>query len=178
MQNYHPKNYFPHKRFIAVTLIVISLVVTLAADQSEDQLICRQIIDAAPLNSNNNPAGPKYAPDRQVDILNLLIDITPDFLTRTIEAETTIQFSPILKPLRELRLDAIDLRISSITASTPIANHTYTDEEIIITFVSDLQPENEYSVTIAYTAEPKQGLYFRTPQMGYPEQDTHLWTQG
>jgi len=178
MRNYRSKNNSPHKRFIVAALIILSLAVTLAADQSEDELICRQTADLVPLNSNNNSAGPKYAPDRQVDILNLLIDITPDFLTRTIEAETTIHFSPILKPLRELRLDAIDLRISSITASTPIANHTYTDEEIIITFVSDLQPENEYSVTIAYTAEPKQGLYFRTPQMGYPEQDTHLWTQG
>ena len=36
----------------------------------------------------------------------------------------------------------------------------------------------EASVTIAYRAEPTQGLYFRTPEMGYKAGDTHLYTQG
>ncbi len=31
-------------------------------------------------------------------------------------------------------------------------------------------------VTVKYSAEPRRGLYFRTPEMGYAE--THLWTQG
>src|SRR5439155_21936315 len=30
----------------------------------------------------------------------------------------------------------------------------------------------------AYRAEPTQGLYFRTPEMGYKAGDTHLYTQG
>ncbi len=33
-------------------------------------------------------------------------------------------------------------------------------------------------MTIRYSAEPKKGLYFRTKELGYPEEDTHLWTQG
>src|SRR5207245_5489059 len=31
---------------------------------------------------------------------------------------------------------------------------------------------------VAYDAEPTKGLYFRTPEMGYKEGDTHLFTQG
>jgi aminopeptidase N len=33
-------------------------------------------------------------------------------------------------------------------------------------------------VTIAYRAQPTQGIYFRTPEMGYKEGDTHLFSQG
>jgi aminopeptidase N len=33
-------------------------------------------------------------------------------------------------------------------------------------------------VIISYTAEPKTGLHFRTPNMGYPEAEAHFFTQG
>ncbi|CAN0348094.1 unnamed protein product, partial [Ectocarpus sp. 4 AP-2014] len=36
----------------------------------------------------------------------------------------------------------------------------------------------EVSVAITYTAEPKKGLYFRTADMGYPEGEDHVWSQG
>ena len=31
---------------------------------------------------------------------------------------------------------------------------------------------------IDYEAEPKKGLYFRTPEVGFRKEDTHIWTQG
>ncbi|MBN2133117.1 MAG: M1 family metallopeptidase, partial [Sedimentisphaerales bacterium] len=36
----------------------------------------------------------------------------------------------------------------------------------------------ETTVIVTYDAEPRRGLYFRTPEMGYPAGDTHLFTQG
>src|SRR5690606_2318165 len=36
----------------------------------------------------------------------------------------------------------------------------------------------EASVDIVYSAEPAQGLFFRTAEMGHPEGDDHCWTQG
>ena len=120
----------------------------------------------------------QYAPDRKADILHVTIDVTPDFEARTVAGTTMITFAPIAKPLTELRLDAIDLSVSSVTSAAKIAGYAVTDEAITITFEPPLPPETETTVTIVYEAEPKRGLYFRTPQMGYPEEDTHLWTQG
>src|SRR5262249_25119594 len=48
----------------------------------------------------------------------------------------------------------------------------------IITFDQPIAPDKEASVTISYSATPKRGLYFRTPEMGYKTEDMQLWTQG
>ncbi len=123
-------------------------------------------------------AEPQYAPDREADILHITIDVTPDFKNRTIAGTTTIKFAPISKPLTEFRLDAADLDVSSVTSNAKIEGYTATDKAITITFEPAVPVGAEATVTIIYEAEPKQGLYFRTPEMGYPEQDTHLFTQG
>jgi aminopeptidase N len=132
-----------------------------AAAKSESEIIPRQ-----------------YAPDRKVDILHITIDVTPDFAARTVAGTTIIKFAPIAKPLTELRLDALDLTVSSITSKVKIAAYSVTDEAITITFEPPVEVGQETTVKIVYEAEPKQGLYFRTPEMGYREQDTHLFTQG
>ena len=123
-------------------------------------------------------AVPQYAPQRFVDILHVKIDATPDFAARTVAGVTTITFTPIAKPLTELKLDAIDLNIASVESSAPIAGYTATDDALTITFSTPLLPGEEGSMTVRYDAEPRRGLYFRTPEMGYPESDVHLFTQG
>ena len=120
----------------------------------------------------------QYAPDREADVLHITIDITPNFRNRTIAGTTTIKFAPISKPLTELRLDAVDLDVSSVTSSAKIEGYSVMDEAITITFEPAVSAGAETTVTVVYEAEPKQGLYFRTPEMGYPQQDTHLFTQG
>ncbi len=120
----------------------------------------------------------QYAPDRKVDVLHIKLDVTPDFKNRTVAGTATIRFAPISRPLEQLKLDAIDLDVSSITSTAKIEAYTVTDEAITITFDPVVQPGAETTVTIVYEAEPKRGLYFRTPEMGYPEEDTHIFTQG
>ncbi len=120
----------------------------------------------------------QYAPDRNADILHLIIDVTPNFTARTVAGETTIKFAPIAKPLTELRLNAVDLNVTAVTSSAKIAGHTVTTDAIVITFDLAIPPGQETSVTIKYNAEPTEGLYFRTPEMGYKAEDTHLYTQG
>ena len=120
----------------------------------------------------------KYAPDRTVDILHIKIDVTPDFGKRTIAGTTTIELTPIVEPLSELRLDAIDLDVSSVTSSVKISDYSVTDENITITFREAVEPTRRVHVVIAYAAEPKEGLYFRTAEMGYKKEDAHLFTQG
>lgn len=120
----------------------------------------------------------QYAPDRKVDVLHVKIDVTPDFKDRTITGTTTIRFAPISKPLRELELNAIDLDVSSITSTAEIEAYTVTDDGITIAFDPAVRPGVETAITIVYEAEPKRGLYFRTAETGYPEEDTHIFTQG
>ncbi len=131
---------------------------------------------AAPRGDDATPR--RYAPQRYVDITHVKIDVTPDFAARTVSGVTTITFTPIAKPLTELKLDAIDLNIASVESQAPIAGYTADDEAVTITFSVPVLPGEQRTVTVTYDAEPQRGLYFRTPEMGYPETDVHLFTQG
>jgi aminopeptidase N len=129
----------------------------------------------APLDS---PDHRKYPTEREVQVLHLAIDVTPDFKNRTIESKTEIRFKPILKPVREIKLDAVNLNVHSVTSTEKIEHFEPTDQNIVVTFADAIAPGKEATVTVTYDAEPTKGIYFRTPEMGYKDGDTHLFTQG
>jgi aminopeptidase N len=126
----------------------------------------------------DSPDHRKYAPDRDVQVLHLSLDVTPDFEQRIVTGTAVWQFKPLIKPLRELKLDAVDLNVKSVTSSERIEVYQATDQNLIITFAEPIPADKPTSVTITYRAEPTQGLYFRTPEMGYKQGDTHLFSQG
>jgi len=140
--------------------------------EEQNELICRQHLIGGAIPSDSSAL--KYAPSRLVDILHLALDVTPNFKA----AKATIRFKPNAKALPELELDAVDLSVSSLTSSAKIAGYQNTGEKIVVTFDPPIAADQETMVVITYSAEPKQGLYFRTPEMGYKSEDTHLWTQG
>ena len=133
---------------------------------------------AASIWSNIESPSQRYAPDRAVDIQHFDLDVTPDFKNRRVSGTATFTFQPILKPLGQLRLDAHDLEIHTVIGSTEIAAWQNTDRALIVTFAKPIAPTSQAKLTVTYEAEPKKGLYFRTPEMGYDPGDTHIWTQG
>lgn len=160
------------------TLLLASLFLLAGLSRVDRALagnLCAGNAAFAPADSSDHR---KYAPVREVDIRHLAIDITPDFKARTIAATTEVKFKPLAGGLRELKLDAVDLRVASVTSSEPIQAWQNTDDQIIVTFAQPLAADREATVTVQYTAEPTAGLYFRTPEMGYRKGDTHLFTQG
>src|ERR1041385_2885921 len=118
-------------------------------------LMCAVVRTLAAPATPDSPEYGKYAPDRKVDILNVLIDITPDFTNETISATATLTFKPIAKPLREWALDAEELRIASVKSTAELAAFNSDDKKLTITCAEDLAVDREQSVTITYTAHPK-----------------------
>ena len=127
-----------------------------------------------------NPVpGRKYARDRFVDIKHLALDVTPDFTRRSVQGEVTIRFSPVARALTKLELDAVDLTVETVgAAGMKVAGHEVTKEKLVITLADPLPPGTEAAVTVRYRCQPEHGLYFRTPELGYPAGDTQLWSQG
>ena len=132
-------------------------------------------------HSDDDPSagnGRKYARDREIDVRHLKLDLTPDFKKRTLRGISHMTFVPIAKPLRQLKLDAIDLAVEKIEASAPIEDWDVGHERIVITFADPIEAGAESWVKVRYLAEPKDGWYFRTEEMGYPKGDDHFFTQG
>ncbi|MDP6796046.1 MAG: M1 family metallopeptidase, partial [Verrucomicrobiota bacterium] len=155
---------------------VLSLgIVRLAKAEHVHGLQCGH---AASIWASIDSPSQRYAPDRAVDIQHFDLDVTPDFNNRRVTGTATFTFQPILKPLGQLRLDAHDLEIHAVTGSADIAAWRNTDRALIVTFAKPIAPTTQAKLTVTYEAEPKKGLYFRTPEMGYDPGDTHIWTQG
>jgi aminopeptidase N len=86
-----------------------------------------------------------YAPSRQIDILHVALDVTPDFRERSLTGVVTVRFKSIAKPLEELRLDGVDLRISSITATEKILGWQATAKQVVVTFATGIPAGQEAS---------------------------------
>ncbi len=161
-------------------LIVAAALVSLGATRlaKAEHVHGLQCGHVANIWSSIDSASQRYAPDRAVDIEQLDLDVTPDFKNRRVAGTATFTFKPILKPLGQLRLDAHDLEISTVSGSGEIATWENTDRALIVTFAKPIPAGEQAKLTVTYEAEPKKGLYFRTPEMGYDPGDTHIWTQG
>jgi aminopeptidase N len=159
-------------------IIVLAALLFSTATQARDfqeSHSCRYC--SAAFAAPDSPDFRKFAPDRKADILHLALDVTPDFQTLTVAGTATLKLKPIGKPLDELRLDAIRFNVLDFKSSVRATHHT-TDDAITVTFAKPVPVGEEISLTIRYTAQPKRGLYFRTPANGYPAGDLQLWTQG
>lgn len=121
----------------------------------------------------------QYAPVRQVDVLHLKLDVTPDWDKKTVSGTSSITAKPIAEPVSVLKLDAVDIHVNAVRCEGgTVSDFISTRDSLQIVFDKPLQVGEEFRVDIDYFAQPNAGLYFRTPDMGYPESDTHIWTQG
>ncbi len=120
----------------------------------------------------------QYAPDRNVEIKQLALDVTPNFEKRTVSGTATFTFAPIGKPLQELSLDGVDLTVQDVVSTCAIKGFDLTDKKIVITFKSPIEIGKENKVIVRYSATPQYGLYFRTPSNGYTADDMHVFSQG
>ena len=152
---------------------------TRAAEQRT--LVCRycgQAEGRAPGEKSAAATVRHYAPDRRADILHICLDVTPDFDHHTITGTATLTFQPIAKPLRELKLDAVDLQILQVHSEQPIEDFSSGKDDLTIFFRKPIPLGTSAQVAIEYQAEPARGLYFRTPKNGYPAADMQVWSQG
>lgn len=162
-------------RLLAVALLGSFTAIALSETEASRLECVKSAGFLAPLDS---PEHRKYAPEREVEVRHLALDVTPDFQRRTVEGRATWQFKPIIVPVREVKLDAVDLNVHSVTATEKIQGYQVTEKQVIVTFAEPIPTNRTASLTITYQAEPVHGLYFRTPEMGYKAGDTHLFTQG
>ena len=164
------------KRLIAHLPALLALTLGASAFANELELICHN--HQRFLAPANSPEHRKYAPTRDVDFLHLKLDITPSFKKRTVKGTTTLLFKPISRPVSVLKLNATELTVHAVTSSVSIAEWHLSTEHLIIHFEAPLPLGQENTLKIEHEAQPEKGMYFRTPEMGYREGETHLFTQG
>lgn len=161
-------------RLLLLSLFVASSI--LAADHVCEH--CNKVLLPKPTNPQ---PGRKYARDRLVDLLHLKLDVTPDFTQRTIKGSAEWTFKPIAKALSKLEFDAVGLTFTGFEmrgGRGQWKDAVEDDRKMTLYFDPPVAVDETIKFTFTYRVQPENGLYFRTPEMGYKPGDTQLWTQG
>src|SRR5947209_1926630 len=120
--------------FLRLSLVAAIAFFATAAGADSDSIATECLKSVSFLAPIDSPENRKYAPDREVHLLHLALDVTPDFKQRTVAGKAVLQFKPIAKPVREVKLDAVDLNVQSVEATTKIQSYQATTEKLVITF--------------------------------------------
>lgn len=168
-----------------IILGLIAFLITLearSADSLNQEWYCAHghihTMSALAAKNAGNPEFRKYAPSKYADYTRLKLEITPDFKENSITGIATIDLVPIGFPMKQLKLNGVELDVSEVVSNKEIQDWHNSGQDIQILFKNPIPIGKKISLKISYAAKPKDGLFFRTPSLGYKQEDTQLWTQG
>jgi aminopeptidase N len=122
---------------------------------------------------------PHYARDLDVDVRHIKLEIAIDPKARTVAGTATHRLAAINDGVRTITFDAAEMRITGVTVGGKKAAFDYADPVLRIEVPgAPLKAGVETEVAIAYSAEPRRGLYFTAPDKDYPDKPLQAWTQG
>jgi aminopeptidase N len=120
----------------------------------------------------------RWSRDRQADMKHTRIDVSLDFAKQAVEGSVTHTFVPILDGLDNLVLDCVEIDVRSVRLGSRRLRFEVSDDKLVIRFARPLPAGRPQSVTIAYRAVPRRGLYFIAPDAANPGKRVEAWTQG
>jgi len=127
-------------------------------------------------------ARPQYAPDRKFDIEHYRIEVDLDFETRSIRGSCTITLAPLARGERLVELDAVELDVSEIRlagkSDTGPLKFTNDGKVLRVALNAPAELGRSFDLRVEYSATPRRGLYFVSPDEAYPNKARQAWTQG
>ncbi|MGQ4891428.1 MAG: M1 family aminopeptidase [Candidatus Njordarchaeia archaeon] len=120
----------------------------------------------------------KYPRQPRYKLEHVFLKIWLHIHDRKIDGEVEIKFKPLIENFTYLDLDAVDMAIKKVTFMGEEVKYNYDGEKLFVYFDKPLGKENQYSVVINYSTEPKKGLYFVLPDKNYPDRVPQVWSQG
>ncbi|TYQ24376.1 M1 family metallopeptidase [Pseudanabaena sp. UWO310] len=134
-------------------------------------------------------AKPHYNPDRPGQVEHIALDLVLDIPQQTIAGSCKIRLRPVRDGITDLNLDAVSLRIDSVSITDRIeakpdpdkakCKFDYDGEFLKIYLNEPTKAGIPIEIAIAYAAEqPQRGIYFVQPTEHQPHKPTQVWTQG
>ena len=115
-----------------------------------------------------------YERDRPFAIEHVALDLTLDFVTKSIRGSASLVLRRIDPDASTIELDAIAFTIGSVAIDGAPAKYVYDGRRLVI----DVAPGFEHgALDVAYSATPRKGLYFLEPDEHVPARPRQAWTQ-
>jgi len=120
-----------------------------------------------------------FARERTYDVLHYKLNIVIDEKAKKCEGDVSIRLIPLRPIFDEVELDAAEMQISKVNLGLKQLNFTHEGETLVVALDKPYGLTDTLNLTISYSVtSPKKGLYFVTPDSGYPNKQYQAWTQG
>ncbi|MCO6510716.1 MAG: hypothetical protein J5I65_07970 [Aridibacter famidurans] len=120
--------------------------------------------------------------ERTYDVLHYVMRLDFDRKAKSVKGDSTIELTPLDKPLDRIVLDARDLRYEFVgfEGSSEPLKYTVQGKNLEITLPRRYEPGEKLAFRIRYTAKPKKGIYFvdAVVEKGKVVRAPQVWTQG
>jgi aminopeptidase N len=135
-------------------------------------LICTE-----PLYTQNAPE--HFARDRSYDVLHYKLNIAVDIKNKTCSGEVNIKLVPLRMNIDEIQLDAGEMEIKNLRLGMKGLDYEHKEDTLIVKLDKMYSFTDTLNIAISYSVKsPKKGLYFITPDSGYPNKQYQVWSQG
>ncbi len=118
-----------------------------------------------------------YAADRPVRPEHLKLEVTLDFKRSSIHGVCTTRLTAIRK-VHAITFDAAELKIEKVEVDDLAVDFDVDGKQVHVRLAAALDAGSSALVRIAYSGQPRRGLYFVHPDKEYPKRPTQAWTQG
>jgi len=120
-----------------------------------------------------------FGRDRTYDIQHIKLELSFDQPQKMVYGTATLTITPINDGLRQMDLDAVDLKIKSVKLNNDrTLNYSSGDKKLRIDLDRPYDENEFFDIAINYQAQPRVGLYFIQPKEGYPDKPWQIWSQG
>lgn len=118
-------------------------------------------------------------PDRDYDVHHTRISLSVDVWGKKVEGNVSHTLSPLMEGMDRLAFDSEKQEIYSVFhEGTGPLSFEQTDKKLWINLGGKYGWDDTLTISIAYGATPRRGLYFVLPDSAYPEKHVQAWTQG
>jgi aminopeptidase N len=121
---------------------------------------------------------PQWPPDRVVDVQHTRLDLYLDVSAARLKGTATHTVAPLRPGVRVVELDAVEMDISGVSVDGEAARFDYDGRRLAIHVPGERAEGASFEISVAYSCQPRRGLYFIRPDEGYPAKPEHVWTQG
>lgn len=125
------------------------------------------------------PGAPRrYARDRDVDIVHVVLDLTLDFDGKRIDGSVTHRLVPLREGVKTVRFDAVEMDVTRVALGSKAVGFRNDGRHLTVSLPEALREGREVKLSIDYSCAPRRGFYFLGPDDANPERVMHGWSQG
>jgi aminopeptidase N len=118
-------------------------------------------------------------PDKEFHSEHIRIELKVDLQNKRISGSCKTTLLVLREGGETIHLDACAMRIESVKLDGKAVQFEHDGRVLAVSSPSFKdRPSSPHELTVAYSAEPKQGVYFIGPDESYPDKPLQAWTQG